>query len=149
MPMTKKMERMRKKTRPPMETTMPPPRRRKARQGVRAAELRVSPDAGKCDKGRKMTVHTMRTTMLPPRSRKARQEVRAAELRVSPDAGKCGKGQAQQTTRCGNAGTVAEPFHQYYGDTVQAEVVTSLLTKTSVVQSQERAFQDALHYGTT
>ena len=60
-----------------------------------------------------MTVHTMRTTMLPPRSRKARQEVRAAKLRVSPDAGKCGKGHAQQTIRCGNAGTVAEPFHQY------------------------------------
>jgi len=34
-----------------MWTTMPPPRSRKARQGVRAAELRVSPDAGKCGKG--------------------------------------------------------------------------------------------------
>ena len=49
----------------------------------------------------------------------------------------------------GKVGAVAEPFHQYYGDTVQAEVATSLLTKTSVVQSRERAFQDALHYGTT
>ena len=34
-----------------MWTTMPPPRSRKARQGVRAAELRVSPDAGKCGNG--------------------------------------------------------------------------------------------------
>ena len=34
-----------------MGTTMPPPRSRKARQEVRAAELRVRPDAGKCGKG--------------------------------------------------------------------------------------------------
>ena len=49
--MAKKMEPMRKKARPPMGTTMPPPRSRKARQEVRAAELRVSPDAGKRGKG--------------------------------------------------------------------------------------------------
>ena len=55
--MTKKMEPMRKKTRPPMGTTMPPPRSRKARQEVRAAELRVRPDAGKCGKG-----HAQQTT---------------------------------------------------------------------------------------
>ena len=59
--MTKKMEPMRKKTRPPMGTTIPPPRSRKARRGVRAAELRVSPDAGKCGKG-----HAQRTDSVVP-----------------------------------------------------------------------------------
>ena len=49
--MTKKMEPMRKKTRPPMGTTIRPLRSRKARRGVRAAELRVSPDAGMRGKG--------------------------------------------------------------------------------------------------
>ena len=40
-----------------MGTTMPPPRSRKARQEVRAAELRVRPDAGKSGKG-----HAQQTT---------------------------------------------------------------------------------------